>query len=245
MIAKYEPVIRWQLVYRLGGIAAIAAILIGIAEIAIQFIPGAGTIPETSAGWFALYQENAFLGLRNMGLLNILLNLAGIFTYFALLTAHRRTQQFPFAALAFIISYIGIATFMATNRAFAMWDLSQQYRLANTPALQAQLEAAAQSMLAVGGSHSPGTYPAFFLQETAGILISLVMVRSEVFGKAAGICGAIGFTALLIFETITSFGGGLTSITLLISMVGGILSMVWYFLIARVFNTMALQQINL
>ena len=99
-------------------------------------------------------------------------------------------------------------------------------------------------MLAVGGSHSPGTYPAFFLQEAAGILISLVMIRSEVFGKAAGICGAIGFTALLVFETITSFGGGLTSITMLISMVGGILSMVWYVLIVRVFNSMAQQNIN-
>ena len=244
MIAKYEPEIRWHLVYRMGGIAAILAVLIGIAEIAIQFIPGAGTIPDTSAAWFALYQNNPFLGLRNMGLLNILLNLTGIFTYFALLAAHRRTQQYPFAALALIISYIGVAVFLATNRAFAMWDLSQQYQLASTAALQAQLEAAAQSMLAVGGSHSPGTYPAFFLQELAGILISLVMIRSEVFGKAAGICGAVGFSALLVFETITSFGGGLTTITMIISMVGGILSMVWYVLIVQVFATMSRQNIN-
>ena len=120
MIAKYEPEIRWQFIYRMGAIAAIVAVLVGIAEIAIQFIPGAGNIPESSAGWFILYQDNAFLGLRNMGLLNIFLNLSGIFTYFALLAAHRRTQQFPFAALALIISYIGIANFLATNRAFAM-----------------------------------------------------------------------------------------------------------------------------
>jgi hypothetical protein len=245
MIAKYEPEIRWHLVYRMGGIAAILAVLVGVAEIVIQFIPGAGTIPDSSVGWFTLYQNNAFLGLRNMGLLNILLNLTGIFTYFALLAAHRRTQQYPFAALALIISYIGIAVFLATSRALAMWALSQQYQLAATPAYQAQLEAAAQSILVVGGSHSPGTYPAFFLQEIAGILISLVMIRSEIFGKAAGICGAVGFAALLIFESITSFSAGLTSATMLVSMVGGILTLIWYVLIARTFFTMGKQNINI
>lgn len=245
MIAKYEPEIRWHLVYRMDAIAAILAVLVGIAEIAIQFFPGACTIPETSTEWLTLYQNNAFLGLRNMGFLNILLNLTGIFTYFALLAAHRRTQQLPFAALALIISYIGVAVFLATNRAFAMWNLSQQYQLAVTPAMQSQLEAAVQSMLAVGGSHNPGTYPAFFLQEIAGILISLVMIRSEVFGKTAGICGAVGFAALLIFESFSSFSIGLTSAIMLISMVGGILSMIWYVLIARTFFNMGQQKINI
>jgi hypothetical protein len=244
MIAKYEPAIRWQLVYRIGAIAAIAAILIGIAEIAIQFIPGAGTIPETSTGWFALYRQNPLLGLRNIGLLNIFLNLTGLFTNFAIVAAHRRTQQIPFAVMALILSYIGIAAFMATNRAFAMWDLSRQYQLVSSPEMKLQLEAAAQSVLAVGASHSPGSYISFFLQESAGVLISLVMLRSEVFGKAAGICGAIGFSALLIFETITSFGGGLTTTTMLISMIGGMFSMVWYFLLARVLDCMSRQNIN-
>ncbi|MBI9049146.1 MAG: hypothetical protein JEZ00_06995 [Anaerolineaceae bacterium] len=244
-MTPYEPKIRWNLIYRLGAISAIGAILVGIAEIGIQFIPEASNIPETISGWFALYQENWFLGLRNMGLLNICLNLFAILTYFGLMAAHRKTDQYPYALLAMILSYLGIATFLATNRAFPMWDLSRQYLAAYSQNQQTLLEAAGQAMLVIGGSHSPGTYLSFFLVEVAGVLISWVMLRSDVFGKLAAISGMAGFATLLVFETLTSFGSGLTMFTMSISMIGGLLSMFWYILIARSFLRMAKQPFDL
>src|SRR3990172_3431 len=48
---------------------------------------------------------------------------------FALYIAHRNIDQ-PHAALALIISLIGVAVFYATNRAFSMLDLSNQYAAA-------------------------------------------------------------------------------------------------------------------
>jgi len=224
---------NWNTLYKLGGAAAIGAVLVGIAEIAIQFLPGGNSVQETVLEWFMLFQQNPFMGLRDLGLLNIFLNILAIFTYLALYGAHRKTSHQSLAALAAIISFLGISVFFATNRAFAMWSLSQQYAAAATEIQRAALLAAGQAMLSVGESHSPGTFLAFFLSESAGVLISYVMLRGQVFSKIAAYAGMLGFGVLLIFEFITSFVTGLGQATMLLSMVGGLSSMVWYILIAR------------
>jgi hypothetical protein len=64
-------------------------------------------------------------------------------------------------------------------------------------------------------------------------MISVVMLKSNLFGKPAAYAGILGFGALLVFEFNSSFAAGLTSANMLLAMVGGIASMVWYILIAR------------
>ena len=224
---------NWNLLYKLGSIAAIGAVLVGIVEIAITFFPGGNASQESVYEWFLFFQQNPFLGLRNLGLLNIFLNTLAIFTYLALYGVHRQTPYQPLAALAVIISFLGIGVFFATNRAFAMLGLSQQFSVATDEAQRAALIAAGQAMLSVGASHSPGTFLAFFLSESAGVLISVVMLRSNVFGRLAAYAGILGFSILLLFEFITSFFSGLVTATMILSMLGGLMSMVWYILIAR------------
>ncbi len=222
---------RWQKIFWLGGAAAISAVLVGIIEIAITFLPGGNAPHETVLDWFHLYQDNWFLGMRNLGLLNILLNLLAIPTYLALYGIYRNSEFQPYAGLVAITSFIGIAVFLATNRAFAMLDLSAQYTAASSEAQRAMLEAAGQSMLSVGASHSPGTFLGFSLSEIAGIMISVVMLRSVHFSKATAYAGMIGFSILLVFELISSFMTGLTDIAMILAMVGGLLSMTWYVLV--------------
>jgi hypothetical protein len=224
---------NWNLLYKLGSIAAIGAVLVGIVEIAITFFPGGNASQESVYEWFLFFQQSPFLGLRNLGLLNIFLNTLAIFTYLALYGVHRQTPYQPLAALAVIISFLGIGVFFATNRAFAMLGLSQQFAVAADEAQRAALIAAGQAMLSVGTSHSPGTFLAFFLSESAGVLISVVMLRSNVFGRLAAYAGILGFSILLLFEFITSFFSGLVTATMILSMLGGLMSMVWYILIAR------------
>lgn len=170
-----------------------------------------------------------------LGLLNIFLNLLGLLAYFALYAAHRETPYQPLAGLAALIFFLGVGTFFATNQAFAMLDLSWQYAAATSEAQRAIFLAAGQSMLSVGTSHSLGTFTAFFLAESAGVLISFVMLRAEVFSKAAAYAGMLGFGYLLIYELISSFIPGLSDGAIFLAMLGGLLSMVWYILIARRF----------
>ena len=222
----------WADLYRLGGVAALLIVLTALLEIILTFLPGGYTSSETVIDWFALFQNNWFLGLRNLGLLNIVMTMLGIPMFFALYTAHRNVEQ-PCAALALIISFIGVAVFYATNRAFPMLDLSNQYAAATTNAQRTMLLAAGQSMLSVGESHTPGTFIGFFLSEVAGILISVVMLRSKVFNTLNAYFGILGFSLLLIFEICSSFVPALSDMVLIFAMSGGVLSMAWYILIAR------------
>jgi hypothetical protein len=223
----------WAGIYKLGAAAALGAVFTGLLEIAISFFPGGSTHLETVVDWFMLFQENWFLGLRNLGLLNIILNTLGLLVYCAIFAALRKQKYFPYAALALLLAFLGIGVFFATNRAFPMWDLSKQYMLAATGAEKAIVEAAGKSMITVGGSHTAGTFLGFFLAEVAGILISIVMLLSDVFNKATAYLGILGFSSLLIFEFSASFLTGLTDAAMLFAALGGLLTIGWYILIAR------------
>lgn len=218
--------------YKLSGVAALLVLFTALFEILITFLPGGYTTSETVVDWFRLLQDNWFLGLRNLGLLNIAMVTLGIPVSFALYIVHRRADH-TLAALAIIISFFGAAVFYATNRAFPMLDLSNQYAVAATEAERAVLAAAGRAMLSVGQSHTPGTFLAFFLSEIGGIAISVVMLRGKVFSKVAAYAGLIGFGFLLIFEILSSFVPSLHSIALIPALGGGLANMAWYILIAH------------
>ncbi len=222
----------WQSLYKIGGTAALLAVLVGLAEIAISFLPGGNASPETVGDWFTLFQNNGFLGLRDLGLLNIFLVALGVLVFFALYGAHRQVNR-TYAALVLIISILGAAVFYATNRAFSMLDLSNQYATATTDSQRMVLTAAGQAMLSVGKSHSPGTFIAFFLSEISSIGMSLVMLRGMVFSKASAYAGLVGFGFLLIFEIYSSFLPAAKDVAMMIALLGGLSSMAWYILVAR------------
>jgi hypothetical protein len=221
----------WKSLYRLAGVAALAVVLTALSEIAITFLPGGNASSETVIDWFNLLQNNGFIGLRNLGLLNIIMTLLGIPITLALYAAHRRVNR-PFATLALIISYLGVAAFFATNRAFPMLDLSRQYMTAATDVQRAAIVAAGQAMLSVGQSHTAGTFLAFFVSELGGLSMSAVMLKGRVFSKPAGYVGIVSYSAFLVFEVFASFITGLSSAAMIFAMIGGILSILWYVLIA-------------
>ena len=218
--------------YVVGGVAALLTVLNGLAEIAITFLPGGGMSagPLTAVDWFSLYRSSPFLGMRNLGLLNIIFTFLSIPLTYALYAAHRRTQQ-AFAGLSLIVALLGVAVFLAGNRAFPMLELSSRYAAAGTDAQSSALAAAGEAMLAVGQSHTPGTFLAFFLSTLAGVGISIVMLRARVFSKASAILGIIGFSLLMIFELTSDFAPGFAG-SFVFALSGGSLSLVWDLLVA-------------
>jgi hypothetical protein len=224
--SDYKPL------YRLGGAAAMLVVLTALFEIGITFLPGGYPTTETVIDWFTLLHNNWFLGLRNLGLLNILMTALGLPMFFALYIAHRHVAH-TFAALAVTICFIGAAVFYATNRAFPMLDLSIRYSAATTEAERSVLAAAGQALLSIGQSHTPGTFLGFFLSEVGGILLSLVMLRGQVFSRTVAYAGIAAFGLFSVFEILSSFVPSLHDVALIIAMGGGLASMAWYTLIAR------------
>lgn len=222
---------NWRDLYKIGGIAAVGTVLVGVVEIGITFLPWGNTTLNTVFDWFTLFQNHPFMGLRNLGLLNLFFYAFDIPIFFALYAAHRKSSQ-TLVALAVIVSFIGVAVFYATNRAFAMLELSNQYALVSTEAQRSILAAAGQAMLAVGQSHTPGTFIAFFLSEAASLLMSAVLLRGKLFSKANAYVGLIGFSLMLLFEISASFVPALQGEAMILAMLGGLLSLVWEILVA-------------
>lgn len=220
-----------QTIYLVGAAAALLVVLTALSEILITFLPGGYATADTVTGWFALLQANPFLGLRNLGLLNIIMTALGIPMMLAIFWAHR-TQSPSSASLAMICSLIGVAVFYATNRAFPMYELSLRYAAAADSLQRSMLEAAGQAMLSVGQSHTPGTFLAFFFSEVGGILMGVVMLRGGLFNRAAALTGLIGYSFLLIYEVLASFLPATHNPALIIAMIGGLANTAWYILVA-------------
>ncbi len=229
---KQDTSAEWAGLHKLGAVTSLLILCTAVLEILITFLPGGYASAETVVDWFNLLHDNWFLGLRNLGLLNIVMTALSIPMFFALCMAHWKVNP-KYSALAMIISFIGVAVFYATNRAFAMLELSTQYAAASTDAQRAVLEAGGQALLAVGQSHTPGTFIGFCLSEIAGLLISFVMLRGGIFSKLNAYAGILGFGMLLVYEISQSFVPALLGIALIFAMIGGLLNLVWYGLVAH------------
>ena len=88
-------------------------------------------------------------------------------------------------------------------------------------------------MLALGESHTPGTFVAFLLLQSGALLNSGLMFRSEHFARATAVTGLLGGALLLTFEIVSDFIPALFAMSLFIAMAGGLLSLVWYVLVGR------------
>ena len=223
----------WGSLYRMGGLAALVAVLVSLLEIVISFAGGdagaGGTL--TAAGWFGLLQDNGFLGLRNLGLFNIIGMALAVPTYLALYGAHRRANRAQ-AALAAILLFMGAAIYIANNKALAMLALSGQYAAATTEAQRSLYAAAGQAMLAQAEDFAPGAFMGFLFPTLASILMGTVLLRGRVFGRWTAWAAILGPGFLLVFTICATLVPALFAAVMILALIGGLLSMAANILIA-------------
>jgi hypothetical protein len=235
-IADADPVDSHEKnLYRIGAVAALMAVLLMVSEILITFLPGGGAggqATETVLDWFALFQTSPLMGLRNLGLINMIATCLSIPIFFALYLAHRKADPM-YGALALIMFIIGATVYLANNTAFPMLSLSGKYASATTDAQRSLFVAAGEAMLAQAESHTPGTFVGFFFTEMSSIAISIVMLRNRLFSKTAAYAGIVGFGLLLTFDILASFVPAWFSVAMIFAVTGGLASIAWSGLIAR------------
>jgi hypothetical protein len=181
--------------YRLGAISGLAAVAIAVAQVVIEVIGWgvAGTpVPSTVEGWFALLQSNRLLGLTELTGLQIPMFALLVPLYLALHAALRLPNP-TMSLAATVFALIGIGVYLASNTAFAMLSLSDQWAAA-TAAQRPTYVAAGQAMLA--HYEGPGLDAGVFLVMVATLGLAWAMLSSPLFGRpvaAAGIvAGVIG-----------------------------------------------------
>jgi hypothetical protein len=218
--ATAGPEDAWRPLYRLGAVAALLAVaFIVIAAIVYAF----SQPPTTVTGWFELYHKNWLLGLFAGDLMMLASNLVLGVIYIALYGALRHANQ-PFMALATALGFVVIAAYFASNPAFSLLSLSNQYSAATTDAERTALLGAGQAVIA--GWTGTAFNMAYLLGGVVALIISLVMLRSHVFGKPTAYAGlAMGVLAL-----VPASAGMVGIVFSLLSLVP---TVVWFVLIAR------------
>lgn len=215
----------WRTLYRAAGAAAlITAVLIPI-QIGV-FI--AYPFPETVAGWFRLLQDNALAGLVDLDLLLVVDNVLLVVIALALYVALRPTSA-SITTIALGLWFLAIAMFIASNSAVEMLSLSDRFAAATTEAQRSVSLGAGQALLA--GWEGSAFQVSYVVGQIAGILIGVVMLRSNLFGKAVPYA--------LIIGNVVGFGLYVPTVGLAISAFSGVILWVWYILITRRFFHLA------
>ncbi|GAB6275038.1 MAG: hypothetical protein STSR0004_19030 [Peptococcaceae bacterium] len=227
----------WKSLYKVAGVAALVALCANVLDIVLGFGETEVIVYSTMTAteWFALYHESWFKGLYTLGFLNIIYMACMVPVLFALFAAHRHKNG-VYAALAMIVYFIGMAIYISNSAAIPMFVLSSKYAAATTDAQRALLAAAGEAVLACGEDFTPGSFIGLMLGGIAAIMVSFVMLRGRIFGKATAWTGIIGFTLLSVFTILSTFVPVLLYITFYVfGMIGGLFALAWFVLVARRF----------
>jgi hypothetical protein len=241
----------WRYLYIAGGIAALLAVFVFRrnlgAELSLMGMMGMVKVPPLpvdAAGWIRLFQLNRLVGLTYLNFFDIIEYLLVGLLFLALYGALRKTAQSAIL-IATILGLIGITVYMASNQAFAMLALSERYATATTAAELSNLLAAGEALLAENNPgflyQGTGIYLSLFLVLLAGLIISIVMVRSQVFSKVTAIMGILANGIGLCYFLFLGFAPAAIWIP---HSVSAPFRVVWYFLIAlRLFKLARVQNL--
>jgi hypothetical protein len=192
---------KWKSLYKAGGVSALVIGMLLIFEMIIYIATSAPSLTD-AAGWFALFQSNRLVGLVDFGILELYALVLFVPMFLALYTALRRAGEGSMSVAA-ILAFVGIAANFATSKLFSLLTLSDLHAVAATAAQKSQFLAAGQATLAVGALGGiSGSVEGGIPLAVAGLISSVVMLRSDILGKAAGFAGLLanGVGLLMYFN---------------------------------------------
>jgi len=216
----------------LGGISTSIVLLGILLDMAVGMVTGGdvSALPQTAVERYNQLQENPLLGLYNLDLLNIINQIIFIPAYFALYVVHRKTNN-TFALLALIVFLVGTTIFVAGNTALTLLDLSNKFALATTETQKMLFTAAGEAMLAKGAHGSFSVFLGFAIPTVAGILMSWVMVKGQLFNITFSAIGMAGNALMLIYTVIITFVPSASQFALVLAMPGGLMVIAWMIMI--------------
>jgi hypothetical protein len=188
---------NWCKLYRAGGAAGLLAGVIFRRNIAAEIGLFSGkAAPETVEGWFELLARDRLVGLALLNVFDVVNAVLVALLFLALAAVLWRAKPGTMA-VAGGLAFLGVATCLASNPALSMLALSERYAAAGGESQREALRSAGEALLALGRFSGPeahpgsGGLPSLALVAAAGMLASLVMLRSQVFKPGTAIVGIL------------------------------------------------------
>ncbi len=224
---------KWKSVILVGSICTFIALIGTIIDIAFGTITGGNLaeLPQTAVERFTQLQSNPILGLYNLDLLNIIVQLLMIPSYLALYVVLKRVIPGG-SLLAFIIFLVGTIAMLTGNAALPIYELSSKYFATSSESQKLLYAAAGEALLAKGIHGSYGMFIGFILPNLGGILISWLMMKSGIFSKSNAWLGLAGSIVISIYLVLVTFVPEVKSMATLFAAPGGLMLMSWMLLFA-------------
>jgi hypothetical protein len=212
---------------RAGGFAAVALLVYCLLELAVMVLLGPG--PQTAAEAFALLQNDRLRALLRLDLLTVIFMPAYYLLFAGFYAALRRLHATQVTVLA-VLAFTGVTLFLSTPSISSLAYLSDQYSAATSEARRSQLLSAGEALLAADMWHSTAAFTGGLMLQTAGVWVSVLMLRGGLFGRATAYLGVIANGLDLAHGLVGLFAPGLGGALL---MTAGPLYLAWFPLAGR------------
>jgi hypothetical protein len=173
---------------RVGGIAALLLIIYSVAMM-VQMVVLGGQ-PASAAQAFDLLQHHRVEGLLRLDLPTVAVLPLYYLLFLGLFAALRKSDH-DTALLSTALAFVGVTLVLATPTALSMLSLSDKFAGASSEAVRNQLLAAGEAIMAADLWHSTGAILGGMLLQCGAVLISVVMLRGDVFSKTTAWLGII------------------------------------------------------
>jgi hypothetical protein len=222
---------KWKTLYRVGALAPLIALVLYSSQFILLVV--GDPFPATAGDWFALAQRNRLLALWYLNALDIvswvLLGLMFLALYVAL-----RCVRPSWMLIALYFALLGVVVFVVPRvLTLSLLPLSDLHAAATSEAQRAMYLTAGETLSQVSTA-TPQTV-GFLFMALAGLIISVVILRSGAFGdapalgRAAGYVGIVGFVAAL-----ANYIGWIVapSIAALLVPINGLLWLIWWLIMS-------------
>ena len=229
----------WKNIYLAGGMSAILAGIIFRRNLGVEialFSPVQSS--ATVSDWYALLQSHRLLGLAYLGIFDIVNYMLIGIMLLALFIALRRINP-GLTIVGFELGFLGIAIYAASNTAFSLLSLSNQYATASSQAQRTLLLAAGHALLSLNRFSSPGAHPgaggytSLLLVASSGLIFSLTILRSKLFHPAIAWFGLLANGLDLMYCLAFPFAPATITeqLGLLFIPTAGLFFMIWHIMI--------------
>jgi len=230
----------WKTLYITGGVAALLAVIFFRRNWSAELIAFKGfgifnvpeTLPKSALEWFTLLQKDPYIGLSLLNFYD-LINFALVGLIFLALYVTLKKANKSLMLIAISTGLIGIAVYLASNQAWEMLSLGMQYTATSSDEQRSILLIAGDVLLATNHPQAPyqatGIHIGLLLVLISGLLISIVMLQSDIFGKVAAICGILANGLALLGFVVLGLGPTISWIPPTLS---APFRLIWYILIA-------------
>jgi hypothetical protein len=217
----------WDALCWVGGVATFILMAYSLATM-VQLVVLGGQ-PTTAAEAFSLLQNSRVLGLLRLDLPTVLVLPLYYLVFLGLFAALRRSDA-AYATLSTSLAFAGVTLVLATPTALSMLSLSEKYAAATTEPMRLQFLAAGEAVMAADIWHGTGAIIGGLLLQSGAVLISVVMLRSNVFSKTVAYVGIVthGLDLAHILMAPLVPGAGFV-----LMVIAGPLYLIWFPLVGR------------